>query len=67
MAVIITTNVGCVGEVLRPGTDCIVVPIGDRNALVEAIETVMRDKESGGQMAKKMMANAYKSVRKHLM
>ena len=63
MAVIITTDVGCVGEVFRPDIDCIVIPHNNKRALVEATLRVMNDKS----LREKLKKNAYESITKHLM
>ncbi len=40
---VVTTDVGCVGEVLRDGTEGMVVPIGDLKAFTGALRTLLQD------------------------
>ena len=42
---IVTTDVGCVGEVCKSGTHALVTPTRDTNAFAEALITLAKDKE----------------------
>ena len=50
---IVTTDVGCVGSILRPHIDGIVVPPNDPVALAQGIRQVLTDPDHGAQMATK--------------
>ena len=40
---VIMTDVGCAGEVVKNGLNGVIIPIGDQDALVKAIERLYRD------------------------
>lgn len=57
---IIMTDVGCAGEVIKSGESGLVVPIGDKKELEEAMIKLIGDKESRerlGEEAKKQISN----------
>jgi len=56
---IIMTDVGCAGEVIKNGESGIVIPIGDRKALEEAMIKIIEDSE----LRKKLGQGAQKAVK----
>ena len=42
---IIMTDVGCAGEVIKDGNSGIIIPVGDEDALVRAMERILSDQE----------------------
>lgn len=47
---IIMTDVGCAGEVIKNNESGIVIPVGDKEKLVEAILALIKDKELGHRL-----------------
>jgi glycosyltransferase involved in cell wall biosynthesis len=56
---IITTDVGIVGEVLRPGVDVLVCPVGDINCLSEQIKRLVSDNAFRSQLAQNCARRSY--------
>ncbi len=42
---VIMTDVGVAGEIVKSGVNGLIVPVGDKNALVQALEKLYKDKE----------------------
>jgi glycosyltransferase involved in cell wall biosynthesis len=57
---IIMTDVGCAGEVIKHNESGIVIPIGDKSRLIQAMEGMIKDKELRGRLAKGAMESLKK-------
>jgi glycosyltransferase involved in cell wall biosynthesis len=51
---IVMTDVGCAGEFIKNGENGLVVGIGDKKALAEAVEKIISDKDFGGRIREEM-------------
>lgn len=59
---IITTDVGIVGDVLKPNLDALVIPVGDEVRLVQAMRALIDD----NQLRVELSAHAHNTIESHI-